>query len=135
MLTYSVVGRMLSLRVVGAATPDHRQAVLSAICNDPNVLPGSLLLLDLRHSSVVLDAVETTRRFQIVRTALGRKLGHACAVIVNPRYWRLADAFQTAGEVVGTRVGLFPNEPEAVRWLAAHLYSGSTAATQSAMRR
>jgi hypothetical protein len=80
-ITYRMDGPILILTKSGISTLAERTALFDALRADPALPDGALLLLDIRQEEDAVGDKELADRFQGLRSALGRKLGPACAVI------------------------------------------------------
>jgi hypothetical protein len=120
-LTYEVAGQLLIVRASGLSQPSERRAFYERIRADRAVRDRSLLLLDMRLVRVTLTPELVSQRLYGLAEALGVKLGVACGLVVGDTQDEVgAYIFQAVGAELGLRVGIFAEETEARRWLAAY---------------
>jgi hypothetical protein len=119
MIFYSVKNHILELTVSAPYLMADLDAMLEAIGRDPGVPEGALLLVDARVFAVLLSESEIEARLDNLRTRLGRKLGPACAIVIETHEQRLgARVFQMKAATEDLRVGVFEDLAEARAWLA-----------------
>lgn len=121
MLSYSVDGKVIRLTVAGDVSLSERESVFSAIRADAAIIDGFVVLVDARDAKVTFRDASIDDRTQALVDSLGPKFGGACAFIEpadDPLYGK---RFQRAGAKIGLRVGLFADEPSALRWLGVYI--------------
>src|SRR5690348_8666287 len=120
MLSYEVRGKVLTVVAKGSPSDFERRRLYEAIADDPRVPLGALVMLDVRRADAPEGAADIERRARMFVEGLGLKLGPPCAVIVPPRLVTELERFRTSSSVMGLRVQLFRDEPEAKQWLGSY---------------
>ena len=124
-ITYRMDGPLLIVTKSGTSTPRERAIVFDAMRTDPVVPNGALLLLNMRDDEDAPEGTELGNRFLELTTALGLKLGPACAVIVHDQHDSDARALRTIPATQGLCVVIVRDETVARAWLSAFLPRGT----------
>jgi hypothetical protein len=119
MISYRRDGDVCVLRLLGAYTVEARDRVFEAIRQDPEIQPGSALLVDARFNPSARGPVEYRAGIAVLQRALGPKLGSHCAVVMSLRKSLQAHQFQAVAREFDLCVGLFYNQAIARQWLSA----------------
>lgn len=121
MVTYRIDGKVLTLVVTGDLTDADRRAFFEAVRKDENVPEGASLLLDARDAAITFRDAILEDRVRTFLTELGRKFSGVCAIIESENDVLYGKRFQRVGESLNARIGLFPDEESARRWLSVYV--------------
>jgi hypothetical protein len=116
-ITYRMDGPLLVVTKSGTSTPQERTALFDTLRADPAVPNGAVLLLDMRDDEDALEGTELGHRFLGLKTALGLKLGPACAVVVHDQHDGDARTLRTLPAAQGLCVVMVRDEAVARAWL------------------
>src|SRR5690348_2491242 len=117
MLTYLVTDKILRLIVTGDVTLQELEATCKAAHDDPAVLDESVVLVDALRSDVTFKDASPGVRIQALMNGLGPKFARVCALIEPTHDPFYGIAFQSAGQRLGVKIGLFQSEQAALTWL------------------
>lgn len=121
MLTYEVTGKILRLIVTGDVMLHELEANCKTARDDPAVLDESVVLVDALHADVTFKDALPSVRMQTLIDGLGPKFARVCALIEPAHDPYYGIAFQSAGQRLGVKIGLFQGEQAAVSWLKSEL--------------
>jgi hypothetical protein len=117
MLSYSVDGAVVIVRVVGTATINDLVAVYGAIARDESVPKPARLLINASRADPVSGPADFRDGAKELAALLGPELTRHCVVVVPPRLADDAYEFQAAAAELGVEVKLFIDEESATQWL------------------
>ena len=121
MVSYRVVDGILRLTISGDVSPEERHTLFDTIRTDASVPKRIVLLVDARESTIAFKNATVSTRLTALLEGLDPRFPEVCAFIEPTRDPLYGKAFQRAGAERGIHIGLFKEEPEALRWLAPYL--------------